>query len=98
MRQLTISGKPHDLQETAATPDAQFPSMFVLNERYYRDGQAIQIEWAVYVPRHKTAFVQKMVEKGYTVMVVASDFGIRIHGAEQALSENWLVLSDLLIP
>jgi len=97
MRMLMLSGKPSNYVEGGALLPSDKRHTFVLTERWY-DGETAQyVEWTVIVPTHRELWVRKMIEKGYTVVVQASDFGVAHVFPNGQPSRGWLLLSELHI-
>lgn len=97
MRQITVSGKPSNYQTGGAAMPDDSRHTFTLTERWYDGTTAQYVEWMVIVPTHRELWVRKMIEKGYTVVVQANDFGVGHVFPNGQPNKGWLMLADLLI-
>lgn len=73
MRKLMVSGKPSSFVAAGQIPEEQ-PAQFVLTERAFVDGQALEVIWLIEVPVYKTKYVQGLCERGYAIMVEGEKF------------------------
>jgi len=79
MLRILVTGKPRQFEDVQPKEGSKIVARFYLDEKRFVDGKNLEIVWECYVPAHKAAWVKKQVDKGYTVMVEASDCAFRIH-------------------
>lgn len=74
MLQIIVTGKPSKLTKVEKKEGSTTAGMFILTEKRYIQKALYAIDWHVCVPTWKMDWVEKAVEKGYTVAVIGSDF------------------------
>jgi len=74
MLQIIVSGKPSNFHKVERKEGSTTGAVFILTEKRFIQKALYNIAWTVCVPHWKVEWVEKCVEKGYTVAVTASDF------------------------
>jgi len=81
MLQLIVSGKPTNFERLDDSISLTLGAMFTLTQKTFIDGVKGERHWSVWVPKHKTAWVEKQTAKSeYTVIVTADQLTITSAG------------------
>jgi len=88
MLRILITGKPRGFELVKPKEGSKIAARFFLDEKRFVDGKNLEIVWECYIPEHKVKWVQRQVEKGYTVAVEGTDVAF---GIEKGGSIEWVV-------
>jgi len=95
MRMLIVTGKPEQVIKQDDRTGIVAQGTFVLTERYWDGVNAQEIRWLCIVPVKQIEYMQRKIEKGYTVAITAARFEVTSAVMYEPNCHGWLVVKDI---